>query len=322
MLECKICNKIFKNASSLSTHVHQTHNLTRKEYYDRYEKKENEGKCKSCGEETAFRSNRYLAYCSQICYRSSIEFHENCSKANKDRKQSKETVEKRIKNTDQKAKENKRKETVRQRYQCDNVSQLDSVKEKLSKAHKGSKKTRTKTHQLKIIESKRKNNTLQHSQETKKKISDKLQEIYQSDDPPVTISENNNKRHVHGYYKNFYYRSSYELKFLEYCDKNEILVESAENKKFRVPYIHENKKYFYYPDFYLPEYDYVVEIKPNTMLTNEKVLCKISAGLQAHRLLILDEEYINDLSSFFKEIKDEYIHVGQRPHENSINDGG
>ena len=66
--ECKICRKIFPNVISLSRHIN-THSITKKYYYDKYIKTEEEGKCKTCGKETTFYnlSNGYHKFCSNKC---------------------------------------------------------------------------------------------------------------------------------------------------------------------------------------------------------------------------------------------------------------
>ena len=51
------------------------HNLTKKEYYDKFLKKENEGICLRCGKETNFINihSGYFKYCSCDCSANSIE---------------------------------------------------------------------------------------------------------------------------------------------------------------------------------------------------------------------------------------------------------
>jgi len=55
LIYCQICNKKFTTLCSLSRHLRKDHNINKKEYYDKYIKKDNEGKCKICGELTVFR---------------------------------------------------------------------------------------------------------------------------------------------------------------------------------------------------------------------------------------------------------------------------
>jgi hypothetical protein len=89
---------------------------------------------------------------------------------NRGRKQTREEIEKRIKNTNHQLKEEKRKQTFLEKYGCEYISQLQEVKDKLSIAHKGTKKPRTKEHQQKIIDSKIRNGTTKHKSETATKI--------------------------------------------------------------------------------------------------------------------------------------------------------
>jgi hypothetical protein len=84
---CGICNKNFKNSSGLGRHTKLTHNLSSKEYYDKYMKKENEGKCLICGKETTFRSFGvgYLEYCSTKCVNLNPKTQEKIKKTYKER---------------------------------------------------------------------------------------------------------------------------------------------------------------------------------------------------------------------------------------------
>jgi len=106
-----------------------------------------------------------------------------------------------------------------------------------------------------------------------------------------------------------YYRSSYELRFMEYCFANKIDYQSAENKEFRLEYIVEGKRHWYYPDFYLEKYDCVIEIKPESLLTNDTVLNKISTGMQNYRFFVITEEELENLDDFFEELEDEYFYT-------------
>lgn len=54
MCECLICNQKFKAIDPLGPHLKFKHNMTMKEYYDKFLKKSNEGICPVCGKETIF----------------------------------------------------------------------------------------------------------------------------------------------------------------------------------------------------------------------------------------------------------------------------
>ena len=66
-MKCKICGKEFK---SIGTHIQYAHqNISYKEYYDAFLRKEDEGICRVCGKETVFLgiTRGYTQYCSTQC---------------------------------------------------------------------------------------------------------------------------------------------------------------------------------------------------------------------------------------------------------------
>lgn len=56
-----------------------------------------------------------------------------------------------------------------------------------------------------------------------------------------------------------FYRGSYEKDFLDFCIENHITVEKGK----RISYEYENKKRYYFSDFYFPEKNLIIEIKSN-----------------------------------------------------------
>jgi hypothetical protein len=222
-------------------------------------------------------------------------------------KQSKEVVDKRIKNTDQVKKEKTKKQTLMAKYGVSNIAMLPEIKEKISVAHKGSAKPRTKEHQRKIIESKRNNNTLKHTTETKLKISKILRKKFS--DPNYDRSKFikhpiNVKGHKTGWHNNLFYRSSWELKFLRFCDEYEINVQSAENNTFALNYKDDkNQTKKYYPDFYLPDFDKIIEIKPIMMFFVGNNWAKIEAALSSwENYLLVTEEELEELEMLYEYI--------------------
>ena len=179
METCKICNESFDSTRGLVRHCGAKHNLNTKEYYDKFLKKENEGLCVVCGGETTFRNSNvgYLLNCSSKCRDKNKDLRKKRSEVLKGKKQPKSQIEKRIKNTNQKTKEQNRRKTMLDRYGVDNPTKMESVKKVLSVKHTGVKKPRSEEWQMNIIESKRKNGNIKHSEETKNKISNKLKEF-------------------------------------------------------------------------------------------------------------------------------------------------
>lgn len=306
---CKICNLEFKNNQSLAGHIRIYHRLTKKEYYDSFVKQFGEGICLECGGQTTFRGNRYLSFCSHKCFSNNELIRQAQSIRAVGKKQSIETIQKRIANTDQSKKEAQRSKTMLDKY--GSLSTLDALNDnqkqiraqKMSASLKG--KAHSVEHHKKVIESKRKNGTLKHKPETKLKISNSQSNLYQSNDPPVPLIINSNGKngrgHQTGKVNNLFYRSSYERRFLEYCFYKNINVESAATKEFRIQYKSgdEQKYRMYYPDFYLPDYGLVVEIKPLSMLDVGSNESKICAALCEIAIVLVTEEELEDLDSFF-----------------------
>lgn len=303
MIKCKICNKEFETINGLAKHITASHkNTTKEEYYNEYIDNTN-SKC-YCGKIKKFRNLAvgYLRYCSPKCHMNDPLNKEQRILINKGRKQSDKTVTKRILNTNQTTKEVKRKQTCTAIYSVDNPAKMESVRIQISEKLTGRTFPRTTEHQNKIITSKRDNDTLNHSNETKEKISKSLLKLYASEDAPVNVTKtSNNKGYVSGYIDKLYYRSSYEKDFLLYCKDKGIEVQSAENKKFRVRYKDDcNKDRYYYPDFYLPKFNIVVEIKPLSMLTYGNNLCKVHAAAMVHNFCLVTEDELSNLDEFFK----------------------
>jgi hypothetical protein len=228
--------------------------------------KEREGKCSVCDNDTTFRNLGvgYLKTCSLICSLQDKDNKEKRSESRKGRTQSKDTINKRVNNTNQQLKELNRKNTMVDKYGVDNPMKLNKIKNKVSDRLKGIKRPRTDEWQQNIIESKRKNNTLSHSVETKDKIKNSINEYYEKNldrDKYIVIS--NNVKHLSGWYNGLYFRSSLELSFLvNNFDKTFL---SCEIKKYAVSYLVNGKIKSYYPDY--TDGKLIYEIKPTGLLT-------------------------------------------------------
>lgn len=68
MYKCKECDKEFTTRRLLSIHI-KKHNLSNKDYYDKWLKKDGEGICQNCGKPTRFYKLwiGYQKYCSKEC---------------------------------------------------------------------------------------------------------------------------------------------------------------------------------------------------------------------------------------------------------------
>lgn len=274
METCKICEETFKNLKGLVTHINTKHHFNGKEYYDYYLKKDGEGQCDVCGNETTYRNFGvgYLKNCSIECRNKNKTIKRDYWKG---KTQSKETITKRIQNTDQVAKEKNRKQTMLDKYGVDNPCKLDIIKKVLSEKNKGKPLIRTNEWQNNIIESKKNNGTLKHSNETKNKISDSLNKYYSENlDREKYITTSNNIKHLSGWYNGLYFRSSLELSFL--VNNNEKSFSSCETKKYAVNYSVKDKIKIYYPDY--TDGEFIYEIKPTSLLNFSFNPIKINAA--------------------------------------------
>ena len=75
------------------------------------------------------------------------------------------------------------------------------------------------------------------------------------------------------------YRSSWELHFLKWCDRNDAVLKYA-SEEFSIPYVSpvDGKRHKYYPDFYvkIKGKKYMVEVKPFKQTKEPKTQKKIT----------------------------------------------
>ena len=126
---CLIC-KQYKSRRAFTKHLLMVHNITAKEYYDKFLKEPGEGKCIICGKPTKFyglgeKNFGYAKYCSAKCSLQDPEIqkkrNENIRKAMNEKK---DEIRK------------KYEETCMKKYGVKNVSQAKEVREKLSSSIK------------------------------------------------------------------------------------------------------------------------------------------------------------------------------------------
>lgn len=145
---CKLCGKEIGN-KGLTSHFKRIHNITSKEYYDKYLKEDGEGVCPICGKETAFIkfTKGYHTFCSPKCAGSSKDVlklrQKTClEKYGVDNPAKAEPVKERLKQTNLKrygvehASASKQirariKATFIEKYGVDNPTKSDIVKRKV-----------------------------------------------------------------------------------------------------------------------------------------------------------------------------------------------
>lgn len=285
---CPICKKICKSLRSVAKHIEMFHKKIPKDILFE-SNKEFFKNCRHCDIKIKHykTDSQSRDFCNKICNKLFLT----------GKKQSQETIEKRILNTNQIEKEKTRQTTMMNRYNSLYECKDEEMRSKnLSNSLKG--KIKTSEHINKIIESKRLNGTLKHTDETKNKLSIKMKELFNSDGFDKSKFLNNNYKN--GHYKGFYTRSSYEKKFIDFSEKYKINIISAETNEFAVKYEDDDgvlRKYF--PDFYLKDLDLIVEIKPLSMYDVKSNLSKFDAIKKQSRFIVISEEdYLLDDSNW------------------------
>lgn len=101
------------------------------------------------------------------------------------------------------------------------------------------------------------------------------------------------------------YRSSWEHKFMIWCDKNDkVLKWSSEPVEIKYWYRKDNKAHTYYPDFYFKqvqtdgtEKEYLVEIKPKSQIQPpEMPKTKSTKALNSFKFLA--EQYVKNMDKY------------------------
>lgn len=158
--------------------------------------------------------------------------------------------------------------------------------------------------------------------ETKRETNKKnwgVENVFQSDEIKDRSKKTNNSRYGFDYatqnieifnkaekngfksneYKNLHYRGTYELDFLKFCDKNNIIIENGPSIKFN----YNDKDKVYHSDFFIKRLNLICEIKSeytynaNIELNLMKRDASISNGYNF--IFIIDKNYNELLSLLF-----------------------
>lgn len=246
-MNCLICKSTFKDARSVMKHVFFKHkSYTPKSYYDEFLRHDDEGICE-CGSETTFRDagRGYLEFCSPTCYANSTKTRSNLSVKSSGKKQSELTIQKRIANTDQLKKEERRKLTCLERHGVDNPILVPGVLDKVRDTCFVKYGVRSPTQRSNSTHGKWKN---------------------------ILIGDR--KFRVQGY----------EDLFLQRLDEFNFSIDQLLCGKKICPTIpwsdSNNVKHMYFPDFYIQDQNLLIEIKSAwTFKKNEEVtLLKLDAA--------------------------------------------
>lgn len=179
---------------------------------------------------------------------------------------------------------NKSKDTCLNKYGFDNVSKADSIKKKK-------------------IETNIRNWGVENVFQSEV-IKDRNKKTLMSNfgvDHPSKSPELFQKAQISGFkvklYNGIYYRGTYELNFLKFCESNELKVENGPSIKFN----YNGNTKVYYPDFYLSEYNLICEVKSDyTYIANKEIndIKKIETEKQGYNFIFIINKNYEDLLKF------------------------
>jgi len=274
---CKLCNKKCFNFKSLGSHIIKFHKIPTQIYYDKFLKKDTDEICKKCKNKTQFRNlaRGYLDYCSRKCFLNSEEYL------------------KKSENT------NLIKYGVKWLSQNKNLANKMQIKRNKTKLEKyGDEKYCNKEKVFQTNIRKYGNKCSLNNIEIKKTAKETLFKNYgvEYNMQNKYLFEKNQKS---GFKlkqfnnTNIWYRRTYELDFLEnFYDKYPDIQNGP-----TIKYHFAGKNRVYFPDFYIPSLNLIVEIKSLYFYKKyeetikEKERATISKGFKY--LMIMDKNYIN-----------------------------
>jgi hypothetical protein len=268
--ECKITNKRFTSMRGFLNHLRSI-NMTSKEYYDMFHKTSEEGKC-YCGNDTKYHSLKYKKYCSDACSNKSQEHRDTVSKRfikNPGAYKS-YLLKRREKNIDVNIK--KRRDTIKNKS-----LRLGLTEHEYYSAH-----------------SKRSYSNM--SDETKSQRVIKSME---------TKEKNKNFGGRSGYKKYMFFGEEVSLQGYESVVLDSLIYDFRLSKsdimigKSNVPVIKYGKNKMYFPDFYLPNHNLLIEVKSTFTLNQhysnvmDKCLSCINNGYSILLLVVSKHEARN-----------------------------
>lgn len=253
---CKETGKKFNSFRGFLNHL-RTIKMSSKEYYDKHFKKENEGIC-YCGNMTNYYSFSYKKYCSDVCWCKSNEHRNNIKNKFINNPSALDSFRKKIKENKVDNNIDKRRKTIREKCRKLNITENQYYSEHSKKSAMSISSEKRKNMTLKAMSTKEKTDNF-GGKSTYKKV--KFFDEY------VLLQG----------YEQIVLKSLIEDFNL---GKNDILI-----GKSNVPIIRYKdnlKERMYFPDFFLPNKNLLIEVKSLFTLKNniENVYLKCKYSLK------------------------------------------
>lgn len=307
---CEECGLMFLNIRGLSAHIQFNH--IKKIYYDDWLKEIGDDLCKICNKPTIFISIN-AGYKNCCCKEHGLKYIDICAKKalkekygvespfelNQFREKSKKTKKERYGN--EKYTNNKKsKQTKKERYGDENYNNHEKCKQTCLEIYGVDNSRKCKKVREKEKETK-KERYGDGNYNNREKYKDTCLNRYGVSHPMKNkdIFEKSQKNEfLLKQYKNtkIYYRGSYELDFLEkYFYKYTDIINAK-----TIKYLFKNKRCVYYPDFYIPSLNLIIECKNSWLAIRDKELIDVKEEATIlsgfNYIMIVDKDY-----KYFKE---------------------
>jgi hypothetical protein len=286
---CEECGRPCMDKNGLSHHIRNQHkSVSLKNYYDKWLKEDNDDKCKICENLTEFIriSSGYKTGC---CRNHTELYAQNCRKQTCLTKYGVESVyqskEFKIKN----------KQSRKEKYGNENFVNSEKGKQTRKEIYGNENYNNSQKNKETCLNRYGVENVFQSE-----KIKEKCKQKHLKNlgvENPMQNYEIFEKSQKHSYYvkqyknTNINYRGLYELDFLE---KNHDKYTDIQNGP-TIRYKFDNKNLIYYPDFYIPSLNLIIEIKNSYLAKKDKEQIKakenavISLGFKY--IMIIDKDY-------------------------------
>jgi hypothetical protein len=269
---CKVTNKEFNSVRGFLNHL-RTIKMSSKEYYDKFHKKDNEGFC-YCGKETKYHGFKYKGHCSNACINKSEEHRKKVSQRFVNNPDALENFRILRKNVvwDYTESTKKRKKTIKKKCESLGITEEQYYSEIGKKSYLNLSPIQKETAKIKRMK---------------------------------TILKTGNSGGRSGYKSYPFFDETLSLQGYEplvidslikdfYLCKNDIV-----GGKSGVPIIKYNGNRIYFPDFYLPKYNLMIEVKSiytyNLHMQNvhDKCLACVKSGYSIVLLVLNKREARN-----------------------------
>lgn len=273
---CWICGLKYHNKLAVSQHARQVHKLKRKEYYDKFYKKDGEDNCLNCGNKTKLlpSNDSYSKFCSRRCHNNYYPLKTQRVTACKEYNLKKHGVEFAMQRPDVKE---KRRQTCLKKYGHSSNMFTKEFKEKRKQTNLTKYGVENVFSSKDIISKIRKTNIKKYGfpcSSQSEIVKDKFKQTclkkygveHAMQNPELLVKCQKAAFRMKSYTLpsgKIIYKQGYEPQFLDYIFNNNILKEDEINySPERIKYVGiDNKEHYYFPDFYIPKWNLIVEIK-------------------------------------------------------------